>query len=911
MNYENPQLLETGQPRGIRNRNAPCSFGPEMISPLTFGEWLKSRRQALDLTQVELGGRAHCTVFMLRKIEADQRRPSKQLAGLLAQALEIPSEDQTTFVRVARGELNLERLGSTASQRTPSFESHPGGAVRPVPGNLPRSLTPFIGREPELEALSRLLADPQCSLLTIVGPGGVGKTRLAIEAAQQARQLFPDGVWFVSLAYLNSPVLIVSTVADALDFKFQDPSNPQAQLLQYLCSKKALLVLDNAEHLLDGVGLFTEILKDCPQVKLLVTSRERLSLLSEWVFEVQGLPVPPGCEVEQFEAYSSVALFLKSARRVQAGFELREADRQWVLKICQIMEGMPLGIELSAAWVGLLSCEEIAREISHNLDFLAVSMRDLPERHRSLRATLDHSWKLLSEEEKLILSRLAVFHGRFSREAAHEICGANLAVLSSLRNKSLLSRSDRDDYGLHGIIRQYVGQKLAENPDEDEHVKDRHASYYVQCLANWEKALQSSRQMESLHEIARSIDNLSQGWKQMITNCCSRTGKRAPFCADLLHSALFSLSMFYEIRCRSLEAIALLGESVDCMKTVQAEFEGTEDGPCFTSVLGDITAYLGLHYYYISQRETAREYLLEAIQLLEKSRSRIEKTRAQDLLAWIYAFHGNFQEAADMILQCREVFREEGETWWYVSSTSHLAFCYLGLGKLQESEALFQEGLKLVEPGDLYTELPLRNQYGYLLILRNDFASAERLLQDGLPLSYRFGNFRETAVFLVYLGRVNLALQRFDLAEEYLQKSLNLLIEIGETRELAVYRLYLGRCYAARSELSAARAQFRLAIKEGQESGRIYLVHSGLVDLARAYLAEGRKEKALEISLALVHCPIEYPAYQNRNVELLADLQAALPKELIEAVTKQVDLKISQDQVESPGLAYALELAAE
>ena len=293
----------------------------------------------------------------------------------------------------------MERLASLA--RTPSRDSQPAVKSSPIPGNLPRALTPFIGREPELSALGQLLRDPQCSLLTIVGPGGIGKTRLAIEAANQSKDLFPDGVWFVPLAALNSPALLVPAIADALNFRFQDPADPQAQLLRYLCEKRALLVLDNAEHLLDGVGLFTEILKACPQVKLLVTSRERLNLLSEWVFEIQGLPVPPSDQVEQFEAYSSVALFLQSARRVQAGFELREEERRWVLKICQIMEGMPLGIELAAAWVGLLSCEEIAKEIERNLDFLTVSMRDLPERHRSLRATLDHSWNLLNAEEKI------------------------------------------------------------------------------------------------------------------------------------------------------------------------------------------------------------------------------------------------------------------------------------------------------------------------------------------------------------------------------------------------------------------------------------------------------------------------------------------------------------------------------
>jgi transcriptional regulator with XRE-family HTH domain len=325
--------------------------------PLHFSEWLKCRRQELDLTQEQLAQRASCSVFAIRKMESGERRPSRQLAEILAKALEIPIENQPSFIQVARGERNVESLHTIL----PGRASLPGGETRPTTGSLPRLPTPFIGREPELAALGQLLQDPQCSLITIVGPGGIGKTRLAIQAATRQKNIFPDGVWFVPFAPLNSSEYLTPAIADALKFRFQGSAAPQEQLLNYLHDKTALLVLDNLEHLLDGAGLFTEILNACPQVKLLVTSRERINLLSEWLFEIRGLPVPPDSQTEQFEEYSSVALFLQSARRVRIGFELDEEQRRWVLNICQTTEGMPLGIELSAAWVGLLSCKEIAK----------------------------------------------------------------------------------------------------------------------------------------------------------------------------------------------------------------------------------------------------------------------------------------------------------------------------------------------------------------------------------------------------------------------------------------------------------------------------------------------------------------------------------------------------------------------
>ena len=873
----------------------------EEDSPLFFNKWLKRRRQELDLTQEQLAKRASCSVFAIRKIEVGERRPSRQLAELLAKSLEIPSEDQTTFIQVARGELSAERLPS------PARDSRSDG--KPVPNlvNLPRELTPFIGREPELAALGQLLQDPQCSLLTIAGPGGIGKTRLAVEAAHLSQQLFPDGVCFVPLLSVNSPVQIVPAIAGALDFKFQDPTNPQAQLLRYLRSKKALLVLDNAEQLLDGVGVFTEILKDCQQVKLLVTSRERLNLLSEWVFDLQGLPVPPNDQGEQFEAYSSVALFLQSARRVRVDFEMRGAERGGILKICRIMEGMPLGIELSAAWVGLLSCEEIANEIEHNLDFLTVTMRDLPERHRSLRATLDHSWRLLNDEEKLVLARLAVFRGGFSREAAQAICGASLAVLSSLKNKTLLYRNDQELYGLHEIIRQYAEPKLAEHPDEEERVKDKHGLYYVQCLADWEKALKSPRQVEIINEMAQIIDNLSQGWQHMMTNCQPRTGKSKPFCSELLHSALFSISLFYEERCRSLEAITVFKESVEILKTVKAEFDETQDRTFFISVLGHITAHLGWHLIFVLKFEEARKHLEEALQLLESSQSRVENAQAQLMMAEIDYLQGLVQKSAAELVQSREVFREEGEDWWYLLSTIELASTYITEGKYGESKELFLEGFRLIQPGDLRLELRLRYGYASLLFILNDFVRAEQMMCENLQLSYQLGNNRLTAYILYDLGRLALATKRIELAEEHLRNSINLLTEFGETHELARVHLYLGKCFAAQTDLHAARDQFRHVIKIGQALDMFYLVYWGLVNIARTYLEEGQTGKALEISLKLRHCPVELERIQDDRDRLLADLQAVLPEGQMEIAPQQVDSDLSPEQAEAGVLAYVLE----
>ena len=380
----------------------------EQDSPIVFCEWLKRRRKALDLTQGELARRAGCSIGALRKIELGDRRPSKQLAELLAKALEIPDEDQPTFIRVARGELNLRRLNQLPpvparpvpniasllqTQPETSLEANPK-PFAPI-HRIPLQTTPLIGREAEFAALERLFNDQQCRLLTLTGIGGIGKTRLAIEFALYKKAEFPGGVFYIPLSSVNSPEKIVSAIADVLSYGFSGPSEPKEQLFNYIAThirQASLFVFDNLEHLLlptptmgekfGVVELMIEILQRLPNLKILGTSRERLNLRGEWTYELHGLSVPPSEFAGRLEAYDSIALFVTSAQRIQPDFQATGEEQTYLIQITQLVEGVPLAIELAAAWVGVLSCREIAREVKANLDFLSSSMRDIPERHR-------------------------------------------------------------------------------------------------------------------------------------------------------------------------------------------------------------------------------------------------------------------------------------------------------------------------------------------------------------------------------------------------------------------------------------------------------------------------------------------------------------------------------------------------
>ncbi len=462
-------------------------------SEISFGAWVIQQRKALGLTREQLARRVGCSVSGLRKIESDERRPSRQMAELLADCLQVSPDQRSTFLQVARGQLRAERLP----------------AANHVPDRgLPRPPTPLIGREPELATLNRLLCDPRCQLLTLAGPGGIGKTRLALELASTQYAQFPDGVFFVPLASLSLPEFIAPAIRSALGLSSSSLLDPKVQLLNHLRQKSLLLVLDNLEHLLEGVGLLAELLEQAPGVKLLVTSRERLNMQGEWLFDLQGLPVPPLDQVDRAEEYSAVALFVQSAQRAQIDFVLTSEERPGAARICQLVEGMPLAIELAAAWVRLLSCREIAQEIERNLDFLATSARDLPARHRSMRAVFDYSWQMLSAEEQRILRALSVFRGGFLREAAEQVTGASLSLLSALVTRSLVRRTATGRFDLHELVRQYTTDRLGESAKEELAVRNEHMRYFVRLAEAAEPRLRGAEQLAWLDRLQNEHENL-------------------------------------------------------------------------------------------------------------------------------------------------------------------------------------------------------------------------------------------------------------------------------------------------------------------------------------------------------------------------------------------------------------------
>jgi predicted ATPase/DNA-binding XRE family transcriptional regulator len=485
---------------------------------VSFGAWVRKRRRALDLTQARLGELSACTESTVRKIEADERRPSRRTAERLAQVLHIPEAERPRFIEAARGE-----------QRTDRLEDAGAPPAAQALGNIPTTAGDLIGRDAELALIERRLADPVCRLLTMTGPGGIGKTRLAFAAAERAARMFPDGAWTVHLAAVESKDVLLSAIVQALGVTLSSETDAHTQLNVYLRDRSLLLVLDNFEQLLSATQTVAGLLDAAPRLKLLVTSRERLNLSDEWLLPLQGLTVAGG-DSEDITASAAVRLFQARAARVQPGFPGSDEELEHAARICRLVEGTPLAIELAAAWTHLLPCAEILREIERNVDFLRSNARDVPVRHASLRAAFDHSLALLTEEERQAFARLSVFRGAFDRNAARDVAGADLSRLAALADKSLLRQGADGQLAMHELLRQFAAELLARDAAEEGRVCAAHGRYFLAAAVREQDALVGARRPSRRAARTAAVRPSCRGSLGAVATrvCAARRSRRQP-----------------------------------------------------------------------------------------------------------------------------------------------------------------------------------------------------------------------------------------------------------------------------------------------------------------------------------------------------------------------------------------------
>ena len=474
-------------------------------------------------------------LYALNDQPASAKRQFEECARLLDKELHAKPEPETLQLFDAIQKKNFADLQKAIPppERTERRqESKPSsGLPEKKVYSLPSYPSPFIGREKELEDISRLLRDPSCRLLTLLGPGGSGKTRLALQTAvlfsQNEKENFPDGVCFISLAPLTDQESILGALIGGLNIASQAVRgvNTRERLMGYLQGQRLLLVLDNFEHLLgdESIGLISEIISVAQQSRLLITSRERLNLLGEHLFRVEGLEMPgermrlPKARADSLpSAFSALKLFEQSAVRVQPSFTITHQNYETVVEICRIVQGMPLAIEMAACWLEIFSLEEIRDEISRSLDFLESNLRDLPDRQRSLRAVFDSSWNLLDKQTRPIMKALSVFRAGFTREAAQSVTGASAKKLLEVTNKSWLQRLASGRYQLHELLRQFCFEKLQQETVTFEQVKKQYCEYYASYGATLWREMKGRSQRSALKAAREEFGNFNTAWTWLI-----------------------------------------------------------------------------------------------------------------------------------------------------------------------------------------------------------------------------------------------------------------------------------------------------------------------------------------------------------------------------------------------------------
>ncbi len=694
-------------------------------------------------------------------------------------------------------------------------EAPPPEKAPAPPGNLPTPATPFVGRERELAEMERLLADPACRLITLVGPGGMGKTRLAVEAAARRRNAFAHGAFFVPLAALGSVEQLVPTIADSIGVPSYSGENPKAQLLDYLREKEMLIVLDNFEHLVEGAGLVGEMLAAAPGVKLIVTSRERLNLHGEWLIEVAGL-----------DEGSAVELFLQSARRVCPGFSPSAGETAEIARICALVGRMPLAIELAASWLRVLPLEEIAGEIRANIDFLTASFRDIPERHRSLRAVFDHSWGLLSEEERRALRRLSVFHGGFERKAAAEVAGVSLPLLAALVDKSLLTRGQKGRYGLHELLRSYALRKLHAEGDEEREVLKRHCTYYAGFAATRAECLGGADQEEALEELRTEHGNIRAAWEFAL----------GEFDEGALAGLIDGLHRFYEIRGRFQEGKEAFAGAIGPLRA-----RGT-GGP----ILAKVLVRAGRFLHALGASREAKPLIEEGLARARELGDAREIAFALTALGELMSFFGEHSQAEGLLREALGRYREVGYRPGIAAALNALGTVAWRQGRYEDAKALYQEGLALERGlGDRRGMALSLNNLGIIYGLLGELEEARKLFTEGLTISEELGDLPSMSRCLNNLGIAAMKLGDLEQARAFHERGLAIERETGNRAGIAGSLSNLGNLAYRMGEYGEAKRLYLDSLRVRRETGDSLGEIISLMNLCEVCFAVGEEEEGV------------------------------------------------------------------
>ncbi|MDH3538442.1 MAG: tetratricopeptide repeat protein [Acidimicrobiia bacterium] len=736
---------------------------------------------------------------------------------------------------------------------------------------LPSYQTSFVGRDREISEITDLLTNDDCRLLTVLGPGGTGKTRLAVEAAARLADRWSHGVAFVPLTVVAEPEGVIPAIAEALDFTFDlhtiSVVDHKTQLFDYLAGQGLLLVCDNFDHLIPAASLFAELIQTVPEVDIVVTSRQRLGVAGEQILELGGMDLDAHSGSERLPP--AWELFEARARQTRPQFRIDEDNRANVARVCHLVHGIPLGIELAAAWVTLLSCAEIADEIDRSLDFLASDATVETDRHGSLRAVFDSSWKLLTEAQQSAFRRLSIFPAPFTRDAAAEITDAPTRTLMELRSRSLLRQTLDGDLELHPLLRQYAQELVPE--DEKLELAARHGRFYVQRLLTREQDLMGGpNQLDATAELAEEHENLRAAVEWAMT------GLPAAEAVAVLNAAhRFYLNLgWYEGWEEFSRLVELTGPSVD---------QGGQPGLPYLWAAAYLSVYLAA-LAQIQEGEAIVDRILPAWEVIG-GRGLAFCRYAQGVLA---AQRGNNEDAERYLGSALAAGRAEGDRMLVASTLLWYGWVIYELGDAEEAKRHFDESLLLMSnPTNHWGKAFALSKLGVAADAMGDHRRALEYHGEGREMFVKTNDIAGQAYTLSRLSLTHWLLGDYEQARAYGLEGLELFERVNHRWGIGASLCRIGFAEIGLGDTDTAAIRLRAAIEEAEKSGLGGLTLYALTGIGALMAALAQDERASEILAFCLHQPSLPGQYRAFADPCLSELRSRMDGEAFAAAQRR------------------------